>query len=121
MAFFQFRQNNSGGSFDINPQTGIGIYVLVEADTAGEANERAESIGIYFNGIESGSDCDCCGDRWYSQWSDEAGDVEPRIYEDAVTPEPVVADSISFIHFKNGTFLAVREKDEELSRSLASL
>lgn len=115
MAFFQFRQNNSGGSFDIDTESGIGVNVIVEADSAEDANRRAESIGLYFDGE---GDCDCCGNRWSNLWEREKGDPEPRIYEDTVTPEPVGEDSISFIHFKDGTFQACREKDEEFSRSL---
>ena len=59
--FYEFRQNNSGGSF-----SGPAISVIVEADSASEANDIAESKGVYFNGCDDGSDCECCGDRWYS-------------------------------------------------------
>ena len=58
--WFHFRQNNSGGYFR-KPA----IHIFVEADTAEQANEVAASIeGVYFHGVSSGIDCDCCGDRW---------------------------------------------------------
>lgn len=62
--FFDFSQNNSGGSFVFDEQRGITHFVIVEAMDADHANSVAENIGLYFNGCESGNDCDCCGDRW---------------------------------------------------------
>ena len=63
--FYSFRQNNTGGSFEIDTDSGITVYVIIEAGSADEANRIAESKGIYFNGCDTGSDCECCGDRWY--------------------------------------------------------
>ena len=37
--FYQFRQNNSGGDFNLEPENGIGVYVIIEADS-GEAAKR---------------------------------------------------------------------------------
>ena len=79
--FYTFSQNNSGGSFDIDHM--LAHFVIIEADTAEEANTIAESVGIYFNGCDEGMDCDCCGDRWYSQWDDKDGTEEPMIYDRA--------------------------------------
>lgn len=76
--FFTYNQNNSGGVFDINKEKGIGEYVIVEAMNSNDADARAESIGLYFNGVEDGMDCDCCGDRWHSQYDE--GSEEPLIY-----------------------------------------
>lgn len=79
MSFFLYTQNNSGGGFDFDETRGLTHYVIVEAASADEANERAREIGIYFNGCDSGQDCACCGDRW-----DEAGSYDeedqPEIY-----------------------------------------
>jgi hypothetical protein len=63
MAFFRFEQNNSGGAYDITDM--VHETVIIEADNAEQANERAKSIGIYFDGVADGRDCDCCGNRWY--------------------------------------------------------
>lgn len=65
MGYYKFRQNNSGGRFNIDESLGIGPDVWIEADSPDEANEYAQTIGIYFNGVEKWMDCDCCGDRWY--------------------------------------------------------
>lgn len=69
MRYYIYSQNNSGGSFDDDPERGIGYIVYIEAPTADAANQRAEDIGLYFNGCETGQDCDCCGDRWYEMSS----------------------------------------------------
>ena len=68
--FFHFSQNNSGGSFDINDRVTVSVYI--EALNADDANDRAERIGIYFNGCSTGQDCSCCGDRWYSAYGSPA-------------------------------------------------
>ena len=72
-----YRQNNSGGSFDVLTWTGpkerghiqCGSYsglmtnVVVFADTEDEADFFAQKYaGVYFDGA---GDCSCCGNRWY--------------------------------------------------------
>ena len=78
--FFEFHQNNSGGHDDIDPNTGIVKVVVIEAPDCETANNRAESIGLYFDGCDNGRDCLCCGDRWYRQWSNKEGSVVPIVY-----------------------------------------
>jgi hypothetical protein len=80
MPWFTFSQNNSGGSFVLDKGRGLTHYVAIEARDAEHANERAQSIGIYFNGCDDDRDCPCCGDRWYELWSDEKGSDEPEHY-----------------------------------------
>lgn len=80
MAFFEFHQNNSGGSFDHDAKRGIGHLVVVEADDALHANYRAERAGIYFDGCATGGDCPCCGDRWSRQWESAKGTDEPQSF-----------------------------------------
>ncbi len=63
--FFNYRQNNSGGSFVIDEARGLSINVWIEAIDSAHANSRAESIGLYFDGE---GDCPCCGNRWYSAY-----------------------------------------------------
>lgn len=79
MAFYEFIQNNSGGSFDFDEDRGITHCVLVEAESVNAAISKAEEIGIYFYGCDAGIDCECCGDRWYKPWRD-AGTAEPTVY-----------------------------------------
>jgi len=82
--FYEFNQNNSGGSFHFDEEAGITHFVIVEANNANQANALAEAIGIYFDGCNDGRDCDCCGDRWYEQWREDAGNDVPSIYGEPV-------------------------------------
>jgi hypothetical protein len=66
MAFYQYQQNNSGGSFIRK----FGHSVYVEAASAAYADNRAEAVGIYFDGCSDGRDCPCCGDRWSRAWGE---------------------------------------------------
>jgi len=77
--FFTFNQNNSGGSFDYDEKAGITHYVIVEAMDKSHAVSRAEDIGLYWDGCNSGRDCSCCGDRWYVPYDD--GDDVPKVYD----------------------------------------
>jgi hypothetical protein len=67
--FYEFRQNNSGGSFDVD--NNVCKWMFIEANDCEQANELAQNLGVYFNGCDSGLDCDCCGDRWHE--ADESG------------------------------------------------
>ena len=64
--WYEFTQNNSGGSFVVDDKVCHRIYI--EADNFGKAVSIAESLGCYWNGVEKGIDCPCCGDRW-SKWN----------------------------------------------------
>ena len=78
--FFHFHQNNSGGRFTINDD--VSVNVIIEATSADDANERAEGIGIYFDGSD---DCSCCGSRWHTVYG-EGNDV-PKMYGDVVNKD----------------------------------
>lgn len=114
MPFFEYNQNNSGGSFDYVEEAGITHNVIIEADDAREADWRAEQIGLYFGGE---GDCECCGDRWYPQvgWgSAPDGDEVPSHYGEPLTDEYDPAEGPTnfrwiaegradiFVHFKDG-------------------
>ena len=71
--FYIFDQNNSGGYWD----KVLGYVVIIEAETPEKANEKAEEIGIYFDGVETGEDCPCCGDRW-CRVEDDYDTVKPE-------------------------------------------
>ena len=60
--FYEFRQNNSGGHFDVDENLCHRLYI--EADTQSEAISKAEELGCYWDGVYKGIDCPCCGDRW---------------------------------------------------------
>ena len=61
--FYEFNQNNTGGSFATDSE--LCHRLLIEANSEDEAIFKAESMGVYFNGVENDMDCPCCGDRWY--------------------------------------------------------
>jgi hypothetical protein len=73
MNFYKFSQNNSGGSFDTDENLCQAIYI--EAESEEQANQKALELGIYFNGVEEGIDCDCCGDRWCPAYGEERDHV----------------------------------------------
>lgn len=106
--FYQFRQNNSGGSFDFDADRGISVNVVIEADSAADANLRAELIGIYFDD-DYDIDCECCGTRWSEIWRDEAGDEQPSVYGEVITRDwkPSFIKCMGenpegYVHYKNG-------------------
>jgi hypothetical protein len=79
--FYKYHQNNSGGEFVVDEY--LAEWVYIQAKSADEANEIAEAIGIYFDGVRSGRDCPCCGDRWWPVDEDEMdmfqGDLDSLI------------------------------------------
>lgn len=108
--FYTFSQNNSGGDFNVDHDRGISQFVIIEADNPDKANERAEEIGLYFDGCDIGYDCDCCGDRWY-RVSGYQGSEDPEVYgrnphgfrsgRDYV-PFKWVEGADGYIHYANG-------------------
>ena len=77
--FYTYTQNNSGGYFITNDN--VAEYVIIEANSIDEANNKAEEIGIYFDGCSFGRDCSCCGDRWCSPYDESE---KPEIYGDSI-------------------------------------
>lgn len=63
MKYYMWRQNNTGGSFVTNDD--LSRFVVIQADSYADAEEKAFSFGIYYDGVDSGYDCACCGDRWH--------------------------------------------------------
>jgi len=103
--FYIYDQNNSGGGFDVDDR--VTYSVIIEADSADEANRKAEDVGIYFDGTEDGGpDCPCCGDRWYRAWSNE-GDETLMIYDTPVEDynEMWARDNEpwAYVYYKDGT------------------
>lgn len=75
LKYFDFDQNNSGGTFDFDADKGISTKVIIQARDAEEANYLATRIGLYFDGY---GDCSCCGDRWYRAYGE--GTEQPAIH-----------------------------------------
>lgn len=61
--FYEFHQNNTGGSFEVTDT--LCRRLFIEADSEAEAITKAEELGCYWDGVVKGIDCPCCGDRWY--------------------------------------------------------
>jgi len=111
MRFYIYRQNNSGGVFIVNDT--VAHYVFIEADTAEAADAKAETVGIYFDGIEKDWDCECCGDRWDRSsrydYSDNTHlyDVPIDHYDDAHTD---VHQPYAYVYYKDGSKAAHTKK-----------
>ncbi len=97
--FFHFHQNNSGG-FYVGPQN-----VVIEARSADEANViAARTKFVYFDGVADGLDCECCGDRWYRQYSDDDGTETPSVFGISI-------DGGVYSSFFNGQSVYIRRAD----------
>lgn len=73
LKWFQFNQNNSNGIFDVDDK--VCHRLFIEAESFKDAIRKAEELGCYWDGVEKGIDCECCGDRW-SAWNDTPVDIE---------------------------------------------
>lgn len=96
MPFYHYSQNNSGGTFIFDKEKGITHHVVIEASDATHADQRAIELGIYFNGCDDGTDCDCCGDRWYN--ASEPGDKEPVGYGESECVLHPLSGGFEFLH-----------------------
>lgn len=86
--------------------------MIVEAQSADHANQRAESSGLYFDGCSGGNDCDCCGDRW-SRVYESDGTKSPLVYgEPVVESTQDIADT--YVHFLDGRFAQFTHPDRFL-------
>lgn len=99
--FFNYTQNNSHGRFEAPAH-----YVIIEAKNADEANSIAETLGLYFDG---NGDCSCCGDRWYSVWSEEVGNDMPLLYGES--PEKIAESSADRDSYDNVASLLIKYYD----------
>lgn len=92
MNFYEFNQNNSGGSFDEDEN--ICHRLLIEAENVEQATKKALALGVYFNGVAEGCDCSCCGDRWHEIWGDDDHLEFPIEFQNWRTDEPVILNDI---------------------------
>ena len=82
MKIYEFRQNNSGGTY-------VGAkFIYIAAENCDAANEFAsEYTEIYFDGCYLGWDCNCCGDRWYPAYENDFTSPEAVRLVKSITPE----------------------------------
>jgi hypothetical protein len=68
-------QNNPMGETDYFPEQGVGEYVLFQAYSKDDADNRFQ------NGVRetSSTECPCCGDRWGWALDKDGGTSEPTI------------------------------------------
>lgn len=102
--FYEFSQTNSGGSFTTNDK--LCHRLFIEAADEREANFIAEGLGVYFNGVQDGRDCNCCGDRWregdlvnYEEQNTRWGGYEVQVWADSL--EGKKTDSELIKYFEN--------------------
>lgn len=97
MRFYSFRQNNSGGFFNVDLEDGLNETVIIEAENRDDAFDRAYEIGLYFDGVKAGRDCECCGDRW------------DRYCDEIETEDMIALDGISAtsLHYADGRIINV--------------
>ena len=111
--YWHFSQNNSGGYFTIDDNAGLGPSVWIEATSMRDAINRARDIGIYFDGVASGTDCPCCGDRWYEPWREDEGKEAPEITQPtgqgAFKEGDFMWHNAVYIHEVDGTIKRVRK------------
>lgn len=113
MSWYRFRQNNSGGVFDFDQSRGISAEVYVEAQSFDHANDRARSIGLYFDENYE-IDCDCCGMRWHE--ADSWNVVEG--YEVPAENDPLPSGNVkwmgddpeTFVHPLDGDFYSAHSR-----------
>jgi hypothetical protein len=60
--FWMYRQNHSGGR--ATRTASLSDYVIIEAENGEQADAKLLALGAYYDGVEAGIDCPCCGDRW---------------------------------------------------------
>ena len=101
MPFFHYSQNNTGGEFEFTEN--VDHHVVVEADSPVGADEKAQTIGIYFDGCSDGRDCHCCGDRWFEVYG--AGDPVPSVYGAPVeeSEKSMWSGTLAIVHYADGT------------------
>ena len=111
--FYTYHQNNSGGNFDRDDR--VAETVIIEANSPDDGNYLAECVGIYFNGVEAGHDCSCCGDRWHSVWQE--GTEVPEIYaKDPAKHVPYCTDAdqpYCYVYYLDGRVESYRLRDRQ--------
>ncbi len=98
--WYHYSQNNSFGKWDIFADKGIGPNLYVEANSTEQADQFAMDLGLYFDGVEAGIDCDCCGDRW---WETDEGEDKLYLSENSFLFHHEV-----YLHPIKGPFITVK-------------
>jgi hypothetical protein len=118
LKWYEFSQNNSGGSFVVNENLSHRVYIQA-LDTA-SAISKAEDMGIYFNGCEDGRDRSCCGDRWHEPYGEVKFPLEygnDLIFKNIEEYAQYLADEYGwtrpdiYLHYANGDKKKIYKKE----------
>lgn len=102
--FFTYVQNSVGGNYDVD--NNVAQYVIIEADTEGNADKKLDSI-IGYNDY-----CECCGYRW--QGIEDEYDI-PSIYDSPVTEYVTLGNQKEYrIHYADGTITSGKIQREKI-------
>lgn len=115
MKWYEFDQNNSGGYFVVDNEVCHTLYI--EAESFDDAVEKAEELGCYWDGVDKGMDCPCCGDRW-NKWNDDPVDIEKYStigYEVSVY-DGIYSDTVAQWNEKYGEYKIIEEPTWENTR-----
>lgn len=112
--FFSYSQNNTGGSFVVDDN--VAHYVVIEANNYREANSKAEDIGLYWDGCSDGTDCSCCGDRWYKLNKNNIGDPVPSLFGRPIEDSDIGGNFNKEVrlHLANGQVVKVSRTNKEM-------
>jgi len=125
--FWVYEQTPNRAQYIVDKEKGLSFLVFIEASTAASADAKAVMLGIYFDGIENGIDCACCGPRWFpaeqsvstpeifgfnvagqfkhaDQYLKPA--VEALIKQSAMMSDPL--DPLAFMHTQAGSVIAFK-------------
>lgn len=97
--FYPFKQNVVGRDWKVEPTSGIGITVFIEAHDAEEANRIAESIGLdFYDNLDGHA-------RWNKMFSDDQGiyAVDRTLAWGGNFPRD--HDNLAFVHFYDRTYV----------------
>lgn len=103
MKFYKFAQNNAGGKFKYDEN--VARNVFIESENAQEANNKAEKIGIYFDGVLLGTECSYCEDRWCRASEDDG--MEFLEFDKYELKWRTSDGPIAVVHFEDGKKIAL--------------
>lgn len=117
--FYEFQQNNSYGYFVVDDK--VCHRLFIEAENENEAVSKAEELGCYWDGVDNGQDCPCCGDRW-SRYFVEPVPIDKYSTEGYAVSvyDGVYKDTVAEWSRKYGKFECVEEPEFETTYSVTS-
>lgn len=116
--WYYYNQNNNDGEFE-----GPAVHTFIEAHNAEEANQRAVDYGLYFDGVEEGIDCECCGgDRWERATEATSSYIEnePEQFASALFSRRNITTPVSMLAAKlplnSHKFITIKHVSDRLDR-----